>query len=225
MGNFLIYRELDKKTRNTEKQLQTRKLSLTERGSSKTQSYAQSKSRERQLVGSLSDSYNFKANGLIKKTTSIVVLGSPFHLISYYHPSDVLEHQLRTPSTVPELANLEISSELLSKQNFRIPPMIEPDGLQTQPAYHHLIPLEVDLNNYNASILSPVPTHSTPHLSLSLNHFNHNASVSTPLTMHSHDFKLQKPLTHNVLLPSDGRQQQNQGTDRYPKSVANDYYA
>jgi hypothetical protein len=239
MGNFLIYRELDKKPTTAEKQQQIRKLSLAERGSNTTSNkvrsvsstYDQSRSRERHLVGSLSDSYNFKANGLIKKTTSIVVFGAPFHLISYYHPNDVLENQLRTPSAVPELANLEISLELLSKQNFRIPPMVEPDGqnFQTQQSYHHLIPLEVDLNNYNAScMLSPTPTYSTPHPSLPLSHFNRNASISTPLTVHNnHGFQPRKPSTFNLLLSSEDRQQQDQSANLYSPSsmsAANNYY-
>ena len=84
------------------------------------------RNRERQLVGSLSDSYKFRKDGLIKKTMSIVVNGISQHLISYYHPQDVLQNRLRTPSSVPELASLEISPELLVKQNFRIPPMVEP---------------------------------------------------------------------------------------------------
>jgi hypothetical protein len=41
-------------------------------------------------------------------------------------PHDIISNKLRTPSSVPELASLEISPELLVKQNFRIPPMVEP---------------------------------------------------------------------------------------------------
>ncbi|OAD03270.1 hypothetical protein MUCCIDRAFT_121716, partial [Mucor lusitanicus CBS 277.49] len=142
LGNFLIYRELDKKPSASHKQQQIRKRSTSSSTLSSDASTvaASSKIRQstaadsshhyrtnRQLVGSLSEAYNFKEHGLIKKTMSLVVNGAPLHLVSYYHPNDVLEHQLRTPSVVPELANLEISPELLSKQNFRIPPMIEPD--------------------------------------------------------------------------------------------------
>jgi hypothetical protein len=67
------------------------------------------------------------------------------HLISYYDPRDVLQQKLRTPSSVPELATLEISPELLVKQNFRIPPMVEPtfdhtdgnNGLSTTTMNNH----------------------------------------------------------------------------------------
>ncbi|CAO3623963.1 unnamed protein product [Cunninghamella blakesleeana] len=65
---------------------------------------------------------------------SLIVDGTPLHLISYYHPDDVVGNRLRSPSSVPELANLEISPELLVRQNFRIPPLVEPDQY-TQPYY------------------------------------------------------------------------------------------
>lgn len=81
--------------------------------------------RERQLVGSLTNSYKFKGNGLVKKTMSVTVNGFAQHMISYYSVEDVLHGKLRSPSTVPELAALEISPEYLHKQNFRFPPMIE----------------------------------------------------------------------------------------------------
>ncbi|KAG1097665.1 hypothetical protein G6F42_018139 [Rhizopus arrhizus] len=89
------------------------------------------RNRERRLVGSLSDSYRFRKDGLIKKTMSIIVHGVAQHLISYYLPNDIIANKLRTPSSVPELASLEISPDLLVKQNFRIPPMVEPPFDQT----------------------------------------------------------------------------------------------
>ncbi|KAI8641975.1 gluconate transport inducer 1/Pac2, partial [Parasitella parasitica] len=139
LGNFLIYRELDKKPVALQKQQKIRKRSSSNGSSDNSitsTTTLQPKMRQfsdqnnsyrttRHLVGSLSEAYNFKESGLIKKTISLVVNGDPLHLVSYYHPSDVVEHQLRTPSVVPELANLEISPELLLKQNFRILPMIE----------------------------------------------------------------------------------------------------
>lgn len=62
---------------------------------------------------------------------SVTVNGFAQHMISYYSVEDVLHGRLRAPSTIPELAGLEISAEYLHKQNFRFPPMIEvgPDGV------------------------------------------------------------------------------------------------
>lgn len=140
LGNFLIYRELDKRTTGKRGSLSSdasRQRSFSVDHSNTTSSAAAiaaatggatsvDRNRERQLVGSLSDSYKFRKDGLIKKTMSIVVNGVSQHLVSYYNPQDVLENKLRTPSSVPELASLEISPELLARQNFRIPPMVEP---------------------------------------------------------------------------------------------------
>ncbi|ORZ24574.1 Gti1/Pac2 family-domain-containing protein [Absidia repens] len=132
LGNFLIYRELDKR-------IPKRKRALVDSGHTRLRSNSADQSttdrhKERQLVGSLSDAYNFKEDGLIKKTMSLIVDGTPLHLISYYHPEDVVARKLRTPSAVPELVNLEISPELLVRQNFRIPPVVEPDQY-AQPYY------------------------------------------------------------------------------------------
>lgn len=171
VGNFLIYRELDKKPSTLQKQHQQQQIRKRSTSSnSDTTTTSPTKIRQivehnnkyrtsRLLVGSLSEAYNFKEHGLIKKTMSLVVNGAPFHLVSYYHPDDVLEHQLRTPSVVPELANLDISPELLSKQNFRILPMIEPD------------------NNTSSNV--PTPTQSIPNTPIS--NYSTTSSISTPL--------------------------------------------
>ncbi|KAI8985904.1 Gti1/Pac2 family-domain-containing protein [Pilobolus umbonatus] len=129
LGNFLIYRELDKKLPGDRKlslpSYDTRRRSIGTDQSGLTAEITVN-GRERRLVGSLSDSYRFRKDGLIKKTMSIVVNGISQHLISYYHPNDIRNSRLRTPSAVPELASLEISPDLLIKQNFRIPPVVEP---------------------------------------------------------------------------------------------------
>ncbi|KAI7901811.1 Gti1/Pac2 family-domain-containing protein [Cokeromyces recurvatus] len=135
LGNFLIYRELDKRVPG-DKKLSISSHDARQRSYSADQSamggISTDRSRERRLVGSLSDSYRFRKDGLIKKTMSIIVNGVPQHLISYYLPSDIIANKLRTPSSVPELASLEISPDLLVKQNFRIPPMVEPSFDQNE---------------------------------------------------------------------------------------------
>ncbi|KAF9945583.1 hypothetical protein BGZ65_010596, partial [Modicella reniformis] len=123
LGNFLVYRELDK--RNSGKKDASPIDRASRSSSSSDVESAIEKNKERALVGSLTNSYRFKKNGLVKKTMSIVVNGVSQHLISYYSKDDVLAGRLRTPSSVPELASLEISPEFLMKQNFRIPPTVE----------------------------------------------------------------------------------------------------
>ncbi|CAO3591369.1 unnamed protein product [Absidia cylindrospora] len=58
---------------------------------------------------------------------SVVVNGIHHHLVSYYNKDDVVANKFQTPSDIPELARLEISSELLDGQNFRIPFFISND--------------------------------------------------------------------------------------------------
>lgn len=50
------------------------------------------------------------------------------HLISYYRVEDVENGRLRSPSSLPELASLDISPEYLDKTHFRNPPKVEIDA-------------------------------------------------------------------------------------------------
>ncbi|KAL9558534.1 hypothetical protein MBANPS3_000870 [Mucor bainieri] len=166
LGNFLIYRELDKRVPGD------KKLSISSASSNdaRQRSYSADQSvmgvssgmstdrnRERRLVGSLSDSYRFRKDGLIKKTMSIIVHGVAQHMISYYLPNDIIANKLRTPSSVPELASLEISPDLLVKQNFRIPPMVEPAFDQTDTS------LTGGMNNSIGNPLSSVDNMANPY--------------------------------------------------------------
>lgn len=56
------------------------------------------------------------------------------HLISYYKIEDVEQGRLRSPSSLPELATLDISPEYLDKTHFRNPPKVE-IGLDGLPRY------------------------------------------------------------------------------------------
>ncbi|WVN90107.1 uncharacterized protein L203_105342 [Cryptococcus depauperatus CBS 7841] len=79
--------------------------------------------KERQLVGSLTNSYKFKEGGLVKKVGGCG-LRSPDVCVDHVGVN-VIDGKLRTPATIPELASLEISPEYLHKQNFRFPPQVE----------------------------------------------------------------------------------------------------
>ena len=46
-------------------------------------------------------------------------------LISYYKIEDVENGRLRSPSSLPELASLDISPEYLNKTHFRNPPKVQ----------------------------------------------------------------------------------------------------
>lgn len=137
LGNFLIYRELDKPFAPGEKKRALKKkrsspaggISKTDgasRNSSNSTNYGSTgldigKDTERSLIGSLTDSYEFKAGGLVKKTISITHRGVPHHLVSYYSVEDVMSGRLSTPSRDPQLRSVVPHMDLLTAQNFRSP--------------------------------------------------------------------------------------------------------
>lgn len=156
LGNFLIYRELDKPFPPGEKKRATKKVKRNSRPgepyprpdsedfkgsppklappSLKTESSTE-RETERSLVGSLTDSYQFKDGGLVKKTLSVNVENVHYHLVSYYKPEDVTTGALRKPMDVPELRSIQIRHDLLHRQNFRVP--IDEMEDTTQSPYSH----------------------------------------------------------------------------------------
>ena len=142
LGNFLVYRELDKpfppgeKKRAVKKNQRrtTRPGEPYPRPDNTGESYSPTTSQsasftnaptpsdaERQLIGSLIDSYGFKPNGLVKKTMSVTVQGVTHHLVSYYNMDDVKDGLLQPPSQAPALSGIRPRPELVSKQSFRAP--------------------------------------------------------------------------------------------------------
>ena len=160
LGNFLVYRELDKPfpPGQKKKAFQKNKRRPSRPGEpygrpgesgegyspvgSQSSSYAGEPSvpeAERSLIGSLIDSYEFKPDGLVKKTMSVTVSGVTHHLVSYYNVSDVLANNLRTPSQTDTLQYIRPRVELTSKQSFRAP-IEEGDDMESmrtgqQPGY------------------------------------------------------------------------------------------
>jgi Gti1/Pac2 family transcription factor len=143
LGNFLVYRELDKPFPPGEKKRAMKKNSRARpsrpgepypRSDSKNGTYSPTSASsatfspdrppnemERSLIGSLVDSYGFKADGLVKKTMSVTVQGVTHHLVSYYSVSDVINGHLRTPSQTEALNYVRPRPELTSNQSFRSP--------------------------------------------------------------------------------------------------------
>lgn len=153
LGNFLIYRELDKPFPPGEKKraIKRKRSSLPgaegfQRDNSDGQEAPemprpitppeppvntdvkpglpgteQDKELERSLIGSLVDSYGFRADGLVKKTMSISINGISHHMVSYYKVDDVKHNILPRPLQDPRLQHISIRPELYLKQNFRAP--------------------------------------------------------------------------------------------------------
>ncbi|KAM0200611.1 hypothetical protein ACHAPA_011612 [Fusarium lateritium] len=140
LGNFLLYRELERPFAPGEKkralkkgkknpstgvhkpQEQRPRASISQpTGMEARRNNTPIDELDRALVGSLVDSYDFKAGGLIKKTISITYQGVPHHLVSYYNVDDVRSGRLATPSSHPNFRSVIPRSELLTQQNFRAP--------------------------------------------------------------------------------------------------------
>ena len=165
LGNFLLYRETDKRSavhRGPKSDAPPSDANAMDgakaEGSSLSRPKTDSghvgvdKQLERNLLGSLTNSYKFKADGLMKKvrllppppidcglnssrqTFSLTIGGVAQHLISYYKIEDVTNGRLRSPSSLPELASLDISPEYLDKGHFRNPPKVE-IGIDGRPRY------------------------------------------------------------------------------------------
>lgn len=107
----------------------TRRRSLSDGSLERKPAGMLDRARERQLVGSLTSTYRFRSDGLVKKTISL----SGLHLVAYYKIEDVTEGRLRSPTSHPELRSLEIASFLLEPGLYRLPPLVDvaPDGTMT----------------------------------------------------------------------------------------------
>ena len=90
------------------------------------------------------------------KTFSLTIGGVAQHLISYYKIEDVEKGRLRSPSSLPELASLEISPEYLDKTHFRNPPKVE-IGMDGLPRYRG----EADDTESSPTLL-PAPLSGVP---------------------------------------------------------------
>ena len=131
MGNFLIYRELIKGFPPGEKKRAAKKKQHPEDGSeSPTLEQAEddmlpplniTKDDERMLIGSLIDSYDFKREGLVKKTISVKFQDQVYHLVSYYTLRHALASLLnKQPSKMSQFATTQLIEELVTGQNFRV---------------------------------------------------------------------------------------------------------
>ncbi|KAG6836637.1 hypothetical protein H0H93_005664 [Arthromyces matolae] len=173
LGNFLLYRETDKRgsghrgskseassDNNEHHYNDSSKLegSLSRPKGDDAHLASSDKRIERTLMGSLTNSYKFKPDGLMKKTFSLTIGGVSQHLISYYKIEDVQNGRLRPPSSLPELASLDISPEYLDKTHFRNPPKVEvgADGI---PRYRGEAD-DIDSSPpLTAAVLSTAPVH------------------------------------------------------------------
>ena len=132
------------------------------------------KDANRGLVGSLVDSYEFKENGLLKKTMTVTVNSVQHHLVSYYSLEDA-KYNLKTPRDDPLVKDLPIRDELLNQPKFKFPNLDDAgDGTYDQ--------MEGSPTSYTAFFpngYDPSRMYSTP------NHQIQAHQVSSPMGYHS----------------------------------------
>lgn len=142
LGNFLIYRQLDKRFSPGEKKRVRKRKHSSLHGEPKQESNEmqnpitppepfnedskpgaapsdEDKAFERSLVGSLVDSYPFRAGGLVKKTMSISINGTSHHMVSYYKMDDIKRNTLARPLQDMRLQHISVRPELYLNQNLR----------------------------------------------------------------------------------------------------------
>ncbi|KAL4780569.1 Gti1/Pac2 family-domain-containing protein [Aspergillus varians] len=179
LGNFLVYRELEKPFPPGEKKRAMKKTTrrplppgrpgepYPHPRQESNGSYSPSPTGgsfgerphqsdvERALVGSLVDSYGFKDMGLVKKTMSVTVSGVTHHLVSYYSVEDVMRSHLAPPSAVDSLKFIRPRTELTQKQSFRAPiDELEPVGLDN--------PNDPSFYPYRSQMVPPPTSYSVP---------------------------------------------------------------
>ncbi|KAJ4260720.1 Global transcription regulator sge1 [Fusarium torreyae] len=233
LGNFLIYRELDKPFPPGEKKRALKKTKKPNGGITKPEQHRASISlpvgleangdttvneEDRAYVGSLVDSYPFKANGLVKKTISITYQGVPHHLVSYYNVEDAKSGRLVTPSNHPQLRSVVPRGELVTAQNFRAP-LDEADGFSTpvdQRMGYYQAPIpEQDYSLHAGAYrtMSMPNVHSFPRMSVPNNGFPnyHQQFSATPQYVPpTHYFPQQPQQPQQQQHPQHPQQQQQQ---------------
>ncbi|KAK5664364.1 hypothetical protein OQA88_587 [Cercophora sp. LCS_1] len=160
LGDFLLYREVNAKFSGGKKAA-LKKNGVTKSKADASKPYARLPPRDtdhsgdRSLYGSLTDSYDFKPNGLMKKTMAVKVgEGVTHHIVSYYRPEDVKRGQLQITSRDPFLRMLlpryDIYQMNKSKgkgedtpyyqpdhtEEYQPPPGFDDDPVMAQPTVH-----------------------------------------------------------------------------------------
>ncbi|KAI1757459.1 Gti1/Pac2 family-domain-containing protein [Xylaria castorea] len=206
LGNFLLYRELDKPFQPGEKK-RAMKRNKTEgvtkhtanpransigafgpgaipsHGMISAENAMNVTEAERAYIGSLVDSYQFKEDGLIKKTISVTHKGVQHHLVSYYSLEDIRLRRLRTVRQTPGLRDIAVSASLLGCGSFRAP-IDDNDFSMMDDGQFMAYAAPMDY-----SVLHPHPLPPTRSLSIpSTQPYGHSPSWDTPPYGHNADY-------------------------------------
>ncbi|KAJ4179295.1 Global transcription regulator sge1 [Fusarium falciforme] len=111
LDNFLVYRELQDHKGKPKKRKQMANGAIKRLNTT---------NKDWPLIGSLVDSYDFKQEGLVKKTISITLWKESYHLVCYYKCEDIKNRLYTTPSQHHTLKSILPRTELMA-QKFRVP--------------------------------------------------------------------------------------------------------
>ncbi|KAL1616016.1 Gluconate transport-inducing protein required for gluconate-H+ symport [Diplodia seriata] len=215
MGNFLVYRELERPFPPGEKKRANRQRTKSARTEPYSRSSAPSHysedppyeipdSKDRKITGSLVDSYDFKRGGLLKRTLSVTVNGCTHHLIAYYTIEDAKDQStLFRPGHDHRLANCHPRKELITDQKFRsehnpdpcilfisltaaLGPIQDPDDVLPYPPYMHGTQgLAGPIGSYASSYRPHQPYQPVMHGMSSSMHHAYHTSSQPMTTLHA----------------------------------------
>lgn len=111
LDNFLVYRELERPLAPGSQRKANKKMGTG--AIPKPQPPPNTNNEDRRLIGSLVDSYDFKHEGLVKKTTKITFQDEAYHLVCYYTCNAIKAGLYKTPSKHPRLQSITPRIELM----------------------------------------------------------------------------------------------------------------
>ena len=116
--NFLLYRQVQscilRGQRMVAKKKQEPHLTAEASVDARSGRASNPNQKDRRYIGSLTDSYNFVKDGLLKKTITIAIGGTAYHMVCYYTVDDARD-RLTTPRGDP-LLQVIIPHVILSRQ-------------------------------------------------------------------------------------------------------------
>ncbi|KAK8221069.1 Gti1/Pac2 family-domain-containing protein [Phyllosticta capitalensis] len=165
MGNFLVYRELERPFPPGEKKRANRARNKN--------------SKDRKITGSLVDSYDFKRGGLLKRTLSVTVNGCTHHLIAYYTIEDAKDQTtLFRPGHDARLLNCHPRKELITDQKFRSPIQDPDDVVPYGAPFMSMGPIPAHLGSYASQYHPQQPSYQPMIPGVAHSGWGHSSSQS-----------------------------------------------
>ena len=203
------------------------------------------KDPDRCLLGSLVDSYEFKENGLLKKTMTVVINNVQHHLVSYYSLEDA-KYNLETPREDPRLRDIPLRQELLNQPKFKFQNYDDAgDGIydqmdQSAGPYGYYAPSSFDPNRpqsavtpghasspvfYSAMTQYPTPAHNNStsqpgyHSSLPATQSGYIPIPSTPTASYHQQHNQHQPNSTQHHSQHSAHHQSPSATHHHPQTI------